>query len=292
MSHASWQGIPVLFCLNLGNPEDAGMKFKTKILLVTLLIVAVVILFAVGFSLLNSENGLLKDASFIYKQQQFISQYEYEPVSVSFLLVDSGEYFKNADENSAKMKVVSSNNKETSVDMYDIETLKNASLISPYALYKITIQFNPEISGDQIASYSSLQINENNYAIGELTIQSCIRQDYPDVGIGSSPFSENSEFYDVLITNRENDAVEVKGIYYTLNNKETNLLVSDVKVNAGEQKDASLKTGFSNQQYTIQPIIEYEYNDKIFRDIFIVPTEYTTSLSKDDILKYIERNGK
>lgn len=170
--------------------------------------------------------------------------------------------------------------------------MERASILSSYRLYKITVNFDPKLSANKHIEFTSLQINENKYDIGTLTVQNCVMENYPNIGIGTSPFSENPDIFTVMISNRESEPVTITEISYISGGNKINWLKSNVNIEGGKETDICIRTGFTEKNHTIRPMIVYEYKGQQYVDIAVVATEYTTSLDKKEILDYVNKNRK
>lgn len=259
---------------------------------VIFLIIAVIIISAAIF-LLFRENSIFRNISFIYPGQQYIAtDIDAESVTSSFLIVDSGEYMKSLGDNVAKIKLISSDKSEVEVDTYAITTLKSSSA---YNLYKINIDFSPHLSDKEQIEFTQLYINEKKYDIGSLIVEGCIANENENIHIGTAPFSENPEIFPLIITNNEKKPIAIKSVDYflyginsTLGNTEEN-----ISIEAETEKDISFKTeGFAGNNVTIKPKVIYELDGKEYIILPLVATEYMTSLSKEEIIKYIKESEK
>jgi len=262
-----------------------------KKVIIILFIIAIIIASG-AFVLLSTENNSLKNISFIYNENQYIATFEGEAVTTSFLLVDSNSEFKNSNESSEGICLLASDDVEFTMDSYTVDTLEKASIFSPYEIYKITISFKPEIKIDKRVNFSRLRIGEKMFDIGSLVIEKIVEQNYPDIGFGTSPFSENHDWFTLDVKNRENSVVIVKEVIYYIGNQKINGITSEMTIDGGQEGDASFRTNFPNNTYAIRPIIVYEYEGEQFSDIAVVATEYVTTLSKKEILDYVKANGK
>lgn len=262
-----------------------------KIVAILCSVVTAMIIIGGAFFILNQENKIFKNISFVYKAEQYLASYTDEAVEASFLFVDSTGYIENITNGSAKLRLLTADDIIVNIDSYDISALEKPSLLSAYNLYKISVDFSPGIKEGEVIEYKSLQINENEYDIGNLTIEGCKNIEFPNVNIGTSPFSENTENFTLIITNNENSEITVESVKYMINGDIVNGITENISVLGNQEKDLSFYTeGFSSQNVTIKPLITYIYDGKEYTDIPLVATEYTTDLSKDDIKKYIEEN--
>jgi hypothetical protein len=155
----------------------------------------------------------------------------------------------------------------------------------------IDVEFFLEVDVDILTNISGLIINETEIDIGSCSIQHIKRQNYPDVVIGTSPYYEYYEVFPVWISNEEPDPVIIIELSYFLDGEKVNAIQSPIVVGGGQELDIMIPTSFTDNNYAVRPIIVYEYNDMQYQKVPVSTTEYTTSLSKEEILEYIKKNG-
>ncbi|MCL2785377.1 MAG: hypothetical protein FWD55_08075, partial [Propionibacteriaceae bacterium] len=159
--------------------------------LITCLLSALVILVA-AFAVVLLENQRLRDAFLPYAQVQSIAGYEDEPIEASFIFIDSVGLLDSLDPYSDTVTLVSPEGDQLEAASFEVELLKETNWFSPYQLFEVRVGvvLAPSTS---IGVFSHLQIKGSSYDIGLLTIQTCEKVVYPNIGTGASPFYDDHQ---------------------------------------------------------------------------------------------------
>jgi hypothetical protein len=250
-----------------------------------------VIIVSGSFVLLYEENKVFKDVSLVYKETQFIAMHSSSSADISFLFIDSTGKLEGENKGGKVMRLVALDGAEVNIVSYGITVLKKPSFLSPYGLYRIETEIDIKTISDEPLEFEGLRIDEKEYDIGSLVVQSVPEQDYPNVTIGTSPHSDRYERFTIVVENLEEEPVVCTGVKYIITGKEVNGLPSNLVIESGKEIDYSFATGLTSKRYTIRPVIVYEFKGKEYKDVPYVATEYTTSLSKEEIIEYLKEQG-
>ena len=266
-------------------------KRKHHPVVITLLALLALLLILAGIFLLGGENRLLRDTAFVYRQNQSLALYENDSVTVSVLFVgDPGKTSAGGSSSPASM-LLSGGDGTCPVIRADVKELKSASLFSPYTLSRITMQIDPDLKAGESVTYRTLQIGSESYDIGSVNLFAVASGNGPDIGIGTSPYYPDPGSFNLVISNREAFPVTFTRIWHMENGADAELLDTPVTVDGGAEAEMLLRTGFSNARHVICPAFEYTSGGTTWYGIPLVSTEYTESLSKEDILNEIRREG-
>ena len=263
---------------------------RKRLLIIVLILALAGVSGGVGVWYLWQENRVFDGVSLIYKGIQYLATYTQEPVQVAFLLITQDSCSAQSSNDLSSVELFSPGGARVEIDDYSIESLKNPSLWSGYALCKIHGSFTPNLPVGRTETFTHLQVDGKEYEIGSVTVEVVNNNDYR-LGRGSSSLHvENS--YNLTVINDEDTPIDVVSVVYVLDMKQTNLMDQPVTVQPGEEKELFFSVpGFHEKNVTVRPVITLRVQGEEVALLPPVATEYTMSLSKEEVIDYIEKTG-
>jgi len=259
---------------------------RKKIAIVIAVVVALAIV-GTGYGIVYAQNKVFAGVSLAYQESQCLSANSGDTVDASIWFIDSTGFFASLDGDSVTA-TLSGGDTGATVTAVAIDINQTPTFLSPYGLYEVTITVQPPT--DRAATRDTqLTLNDRTFDIGSLTILQTPEQDYPDLDdISADLATMDATMYDMTVSNNLKQPVTISAVSYSLDRKLINLLKSPVVIKAGASQDLHLPTGFTTNDYTIQPLITYEYQGKTYTQIAVGPTQYMISLGKQDVIDYIK----
>ncbi|MBD5087632.1 MAG: hypothetical protein HDT30_02280 [Clostridiales bacterium] len=257
--------------------------------LVCALIGIVVILSIVAFFIIRRENSQLRDKFFIYKGNQYLAYSSTEDeIGINILIVDSIGNKEKFETNKAQLQMIHENGSAILPEEYKVEELDSNSL---YSLYKLDICLHND-GKTGTSRYNQIEIDGKRYDIGNVVIDVIKEKEENNLVISTSPYAVDNSGFTLYMTNNGNAEVKAICAEYDLegDGKYTTCDLGNQKVEKELDLSFGIKTNDKKSiinNYSLRPRIKISIDGKEKYILPPVTTEYLLSISKEDIINYI-----
>lgn len=202
-------------------------------------------------------------------------------------MINSIQRRKEFEEKKLNVLLIDKKGKKRKIDSYDVTEVTTAK---EYGTYRLGLDFKVRGKEGDIIEYTKLQIKSDFYDIGSIRVEICDQGKNLEISFWNPiTFSEFDEEYEIGLTNKKKNKVEIVALEYNLDCEKEKKIVKFRKMKkSGKEVIFQFKEEFKidNIIFTLKWILKVNGKEECIYSSFA--TVFDVNLSKDDIITYLE----